>query len=751
MADKKISELTNITGANLADGDELVVVDTSASETKAITFGEFKNALDTATGFVSITGDTMTGDLALSGADITFGDNDKAIFGAGSDLQIYHDGSNSYISDQGTGDLRILAGEFSVKSASGNTDMIYAVNGGAVTLYNNGNTKLATTSTGVDITGNIAVSGTVDGRDVATDGTKLDGIEASADVTDTANVVAALTAGTNITIAGDGTISSTDTNTTYSAGTALDLSGTTFNVDLSELTTSTADGDGDFFVVVDSVNAQKKLTKGNINISGFNNDAGYTTNVGDITGVTAGSFLTGGGTSGTVTVNVDATSANTASKVVARDSSGNFSAGTITATLNGNASTATSATSATNADTVDSLHASQFLRSDTADTTSGNLTIATSGSPTFTVETTASQAQDALIKIAGARTASSTSNIGMVEFVNDTTSSYTLAQIAAQDPSAAHANGNGRLIFRTSSGGTLSDKLVIPHTGDLTYDGNEVWTSGNDGSGSGLDADTVDGIQASSFLRSDADDSASGDITFTESIQVQSGTGSSNPIRIGNGFGSGGSSTIHKYGADLYLQFGNGQTSTNLYVGGGGTTANLRMQGGYIDNISSAYVQDNIYHQGDTDTYINFGTNTITLATGGSSEITVNSTGVRLGDTGNGYFQPVSGTYGSVQIDGGAHGGWEGYSIGGRAVFMHNNTTTTGIYNDVDNEWLLNCTHNGETYLYYNGSTRFNTTSTGVNVTGTAEVDTLQFSDGSTQTSAGASTGKAIAMAIVFG
>jgi hypothetical protein len=48
------------------------------------------------------------------------------------------------------------------------------------------------------------------------DHTKLDGIEASADVTDTANVVAALTAGTNITIAADGTITSTDTNTTYS-------------------------------------------------------------------------------------------------------------------------------------------------------------------------------------------------------------------------------------------------------------------------------------------------------------------------------------------------------------------------------------------------------------------------------------------------------------------------------------------------------------------------------------------------------
>jgi hypothetical protein len=63
MADKKISELTALTGANVADTDLLPIVDTSATETKKITFGEFKTALDTATGFVRITGDTMTGAL----------------------------------------------------------------------------------------------------------------------------------------------------------------------------------------------------------------------------------------------------------------------------------------------------------------------------------------------------------------------------------------------------------------------------------------------------------------------------------------------------------------------------------------------------------------------------------------------------------------------------------------------------------------------------------------------------------------
>jgi hypothetical protein len=65
MADKKITQLTNINGADLVSADEFVVVDISADETKAITFDELKNAFDTSTGFVRITGDTMTGDLTV--------------------------------------------------------------------------------------------------------------------------------------------------------------------------------------------------------------------------------------------------------------------------------------------------------------------------------------------------------------------------------------------------------------------------------------------------------------------------------------------------------------------------------------------------------------------------------------------------------------------------------------------------------------------------------------------------------------
>lgn len=124
-------------------------------------------ATSASTDFVAVTGDTMTGNLS-------FGDNDKAIFGAGSDLQIYHDGSNSHFVENGTGNLVVRGTNISFANSAWTENYATFVENGAVTLYYDNAVKLATTSTGVDVTGNIAVSGTVDGRDVAADGTKLD-------------------------------------------------------------------------------------------------------------------------------------------------------------------------------------------------------------------------------------------------------------------------------------------------------------------------------------------------------------------------------------------------------------------------------------------------------------------------------------------------------------------------------------------------------------------------------------------------
>ena len=115
-----------------------------------------------------------------SDKSLKFGDNYKAKFGASGDLEIYHDGSNSYVDDTGTGRLYLRGNDrVQIQKYTGE-DMVTAIADGAVNLYYDNAKKFETTSGGIDVTGNIAVSGTVDGRDLATDGTKLDGIAASA-------------------------------------------------------------------------------------------------------------------------------------------------------------------------------------------------------------------------------------------------------------------------------------------------------------------------------------------------------------------------------------------------------------------------------------------------------------------------------------------------------------------------------------------------------------------------------------------
>ena len=99
-------------------------------------------------------------------------DNKKLHIGNASgsgDLRLYHDGSNSYIEDAGTGQLKIRGNVVDINNTDGN-NMILASGGGAVNLYYNGSTKLATSNTGVTVTGTVAATA------LTGDGSALTGI-----------------------------------------------------------------------------------------------------------------------------------------------------------------------------------------------------------------------------------------------------------------------------------------------------------------------------------------------------------------------------------------------------------------------------------------------------------------------------------------------------------------------------------------------------------------------------------------------
>ena len=139
---------------NLDDGDIFIgnasnLATTASLETEVQTIGDAR--------YVEVAGDTMTGDLS-------FGDNDKAIFGTG--LQIYDSGTASYILGANTGLLVIEGSDLRLRAVD-NTNYFRGVDGSATYLYHPDATngiKLATTSTGVDVTGTITSDGlTVDG------------------------------------------------------------------------------------------------------------------------------------------------------------------------------------------------------------------------------------------------------------------------------------------------------------------------------------------------------------------------------------------------------------------------------------------------------------------------------------------------------------------------------------------------------------------------------------------------------------
>jgi len=112
----------------------------------------------TASQNVTFTGDAANAVWDKSEDRLEFADDAKAIFGnaSGGDLRIFHSGGNSTIKNV-TGQFRLAGNDIRLQTQNHSEDFILCTDGGAVTLYYNDSAKLATTNTGVTVTGDAKV------------------------------------------------------------------------------------------------------------------------------------------------------------------------------------------------------------------------------------------------------------------------------------------------------------------------------------------------------------------------------------------------------------------------------------------------------------------------------------------------------------------------------------------------------------------------------------------------------------------
>ena len=278
------------------------------------------------------TGDTLTGDTTIaSGVTnknihidingtstlIRFDDDLKATFGDSDDLEIFHDGSDSIINDNGTGTLKLQLG---------------------------GSTKFEIQSSGVGVTGNILVSGTVDGRDLATDGTKLDGIESGATADQTKSDIDAL-----------GIAASTATT----LATARTIAGVSFDGSANISLNNNAITNGAGYITATLTNEQVQDIVGAM-VSG-NTESGISVTYQDGDGTLDFSVRSQTDNNFTTTLKNKLDGIAASATNVTNNNQLTNGAGYITSADGGNAAT------------LDSIDSSQFLRSDTTDSSSAKV------------------------------------------------------------------------------------------------------------------------------------------------------------------------------------------------------------------------------------------------------------------------------------------------------------------------------------------------------------------------------------------
>jgi len=395
----------------------------------------------------------------------------------------------------GIGEIGSVTGFQAVNDAeNANTD--FGIRATTIRLATGSAERLRVKNAGIDVTGNITVSGTVDGRDVATDGSKLDGIASGA--TNVTN--------TNQLTNGAGFITATLTNEQVQDIVGGMVSGNTE----SGITVTYQDSDGtlDFSVASQTDNNFTNADHSKLD------------------GIEAG-----------------ATADQSASEIL-----------TLLKTVDGSGS-------GLDADTLDGISSGSFVRSDADDTLNGQYTISDS-------------ANEKLIL--------SGSSSPYIRFQESTTNKAYIGWSSSGYIRLVNQETNEELRIQSGSNGL---KFGV----DGTF--YNVWHQLNDGAGSGLDADSVDGIAGSSLLRSDTADTASGDITFSGGAGAATIAGGSD-IRFSTGGWTGNSTKIQHHNNSLYIQGGSGANNAKAIIfraDGGSDRWYIHNNGHFYPNVDGTY------------------------------------------------------------------------------------------------------------------------------------------------------------------
>jgi len=234
------------------------------------------------------------------------------------------------------------------------------------------------------------------------------------------------------------------------------------------------------------------------------------------------------------------------------------------------------------------------------------------------------------------------------------------------------------------------------------------------------------------YTRSDHTSGTCSNMKGVDNIVVSSGTGLNttiwgiNTYVLKDGGSTGATTTMYGIKSEVEVDAG---TVTNAYAyhahidrDAGTLTNGYLYYGSYAGTVGTKW---GLYLTGETKNY--FSGNVGIGTTSPGYKLDVNGTlhagnsyfdNVYIGGSTSRGLRSVSGNYGTVQTTGGGAGNWEGYSIEGRYVFMSADNNSCGIYNDLDNEWMVYCYRNSYTRLYYNGAQKLETTNTGVSIVG---------------------------------